>query len=148
MRFVIVTGMSGAGKSTALNRLEDMGYFCVDNLPISLISKFAEMAYTPGSEIQRVAPVSYTHLASDQGTDNLKESDPADSADGKSRGRTASPLCGGDTCKRKALFERKSQKNGRYALKMERRSRKKAAALSGDQKCRIDARMDSAFCAL
>ena len=46
MRFVIVTGMSGAGKSTALNRLEDMGYFCVDNLPISLISKFAEMAYT------------------------------------------------------------------------------------------------------
>lgn len=55
MRFVIVTGMSGAGKSTALNRLEDMGYFCVDNLPISLISKFAEMAYTPGSEIQRVA---------------------------------------------------------------------------------------------
>ena len=32
-----------------------MGYFCVDNLPISLISKFAEMAYTPGSEIQRVA---------------------------------------------------------------------------------------------
>ena len=52
MRFVIVTGMSGAGKSTALNRLEDMGYFCVDNLPISLISKFAEMAYTPGSEIQ------------------------------------------------------------------------------------------------
>ena len=55
MRFVIVTGMSGAGKSTALNRLEDMGYFCVDNLPITLISKFAEMAYTPGSEIQRVA---------------------------------------------------------------------------------------------
>ena len=55
MRFVIVTGMSGAGKSTALKILEDMGYFCVDNLPISLISKFAEMAYTPGSEIQRVA---------------------------------------------------------------------------------------------
>ena len=34
MRFVIVTGMSGAGKSTALKMLEDMGYFCVDNLPI------------------------------------------------------------------------------------------------------------------
>ena len=47
MRFVIVTGMSGAGKSTALNLLEDLGYFCVDNLPITLISKFAEMAYTP-----------------------------------------------------------------------------------------------------
>ena len=33
MRFVVVTGMSGAGKSTALKMLEDMGYFCVDNLP-------------------------------------------------------------------------------------------------------------------
>lgn len=43
MRFVIVTGMSGAGKSTALKMLEDMGYFCVDNLPIPLIQKFAEM---------------------------------------------------------------------------------------------------------
>ena len=41
MRFVIVTGMSGAGKTTALKMLEDMGYFCVDNLPISLIEKFA-----------------------------------------------------------------------------------------------------------
>ena len=37
MRFVIVTGMSGAGKSTALKMLEDMGYFCVDNLPIPLL---------------------------------------------------------------------------------------------------------------
>ena len=43
MRFVIVTGMSGAGKSTALKMLEDMGYFCVDNLPIPLMTKFAEM---------------------------------------------------------------------------------------------------------
>lgn len=37
MRFVIVTGMSGAGKSTAMKMLEDFGYFCVDNLPIALI---------------------------------------------------------------------------------------------------------------
>lgn len=43
MRFVIVTGMSGAGKTTALKMLEDAGYFCVDNLPITLISKFAEI---------------------------------------------------------------------------------------------------------
>ncbi|QOV19758.1 RNase adapter RapZ [Blautia liquoris] len=43
MRFVIVTGMSGAGKSTALKMLEDMGYFCVDNLPISLAEKFAQL---------------------------------------------------------------------------------------------------------
>ena len=39
MRCVIVTGMSGAGKSTALKMLEDMGYFCVDNLPVPLIPK-------------------------------------------------------------------------------------------------------------
>lgn len=44
MRFVIVTGMSGAGKSTALKMLEDMNYFCVDNLPIELAEKFAELA--------------------------------------------------------------------------------------------------------
>ncbi len=44
MRFVIVTGMSGAGKSSVLKMLEDAGYFCVDNLPIPLVSKFAELA--------------------------------------------------------------------------------------------------------
>ena len=37
MRFILVTGMSGAGKSTALRFLEDAGYFCVDNLPVSLM---------------------------------------------------------------------------------------------------------------
>ena len=55
MRFVIVTGMSGAGKSTALKMLEDVGYYCVDNLSISLISKFAELTYAPSSEISKVA---------------------------------------------------------------------------------------------
>lgn len=44
MRFVIVTGMSGAGKSSALKMLEDAGYFCVDNLPVPLIGKFARLA--------------------------------------------------------------------------------------------------------
>ena len=44
MKMVIVTGMSGAGKSTALNVLEDEGYYCVDNMPISLIIKFADLA--------------------------------------------------------------------------------------------------------
>ena len=41
MRIVIVTGMSGAGKSTALRNMEDLGYFCVDNLPVLLIEKLA-----------------------------------------------------------------------------------------------------------
>ncbi len=55
MRFVIVTGMSGAGKSTTLKTLEDLGYFCVDNLPIQLIRRFAEMAYAKDNDINNVA---------------------------------------------------------------------------------------------
>ena len=43
MRFVIVTGMSGAGKQSAMKMLEDMGYFCIDNLPVFLLEKFAEL---------------------------------------------------------------------------------------------------------
>ena len=43
MRLVIVTGMSGAGKSTAMKMLEDMGYFCVDNLPVAFFEKFLEL---------------------------------------------------------------------------------------------------------
>ncbi len=54
MRFVVVTGMSGAGKSTALKMLEDAGYYCVDNLPVPLIEKFAELVSTPNSEIEKV----------------------------------------------------------------------------------------------
>lgn len=48
MRFVIVTGMSGAGKSSVLKMLEDIGYFCVDNLPVPLLPKFAELASGQG----------------------------------------------------------------------------------------------------
>lgn len=55
MRFVIVSGMSGAGKSTALKMLEDMGYFCADNLPVPLIPKFAELLHVPGTEMNKVA---------------------------------------------------------------------------------------------
>ena len=55
MRFVVVTGISGGGKSTALKMLEDMGYYCVDNLPVSLIEKFMELVAMPGSEITKVA---------------------------------------------------------------------------------------------
>ncbi len=55
MRFVIVTGMSGAGRGTSLRILEDAGYFCVDNLPISLVGKFAELIYSGASEFSKVA---------------------------------------------------------------------------------------------
>lgn len=55
MRFVVVTGMSGSGKSTALKMLEDTGFYCVDNLPVSLIEKFVDLISMPNSEINKVA---------------------------------------------------------------------------------------------
>lgn len=55
MRFVIVTGMSGAGKSTALKTLEDNGFFCVDNLPVMLIQRFADIAHDDKLEVDNVA---------------------------------------------------------------------------------------------
>jgi len=53
--FVIVTGLSGAGRSTALNNFEDLGYFCVDNLPTTLIPKFAEICLQLKDKIKKVA---------------------------------------------------------------------------------------------
>ena len=55
MRFVIVTGMSGAGKSSVLKMLEDAGYFCVDNLPIPLILTFARLTIKESVNINKVA---------------------------------------------------------------------------------------------
>lgn len=55
MRFVVVTGMSGGGKTTALKMLEDAGFYCVDNLPISLVEKLVELIAIPESEIDKVA---------------------------------------------------------------------------------------------
>jgi len=55
MRFVIVTGMSGAGKSSALKMLEDVGYFCVDNLPTRLLCRFAELTLDKTANISNVA---------------------------------------------------------------------------------------------
>ncbi|MBR3607997.1 MAG: RNase adapter RapZ [Lachnospiraceae bacterium] len=55
MKFVVVTGMSGGGKSTAMKMLEDMGFYCVDNLPVLLIKKFTELLETPNTELEKVA---------------------------------------------------------------------------------------------
>ena len=55
MRFVIVTGMSGAGKSSVLKFLEDISFFCVDNIPPALLPKFAELCYEQGGEIEKAA---------------------------------------------------------------------------------------------
>lgn len=70
MRFVIVTGMSGGGKRTALKMLEDIGFYCVDNLPVPLLEKFFELIVTPNSEISKLA------LGLDVRTDqNFKEAE-------------------------------------------------------------------------
>lgn len=55
MRFVIVTGLSGAGKSQTIKVLEDIGYFCIDNMPPILISKFLEMCHLSENKIDKVA---------------------------------------------------------------------------------------------
>ena len=55
MKFVILTGMSGAGKSTALKMMEDIGFYCVDNLPIPLLEKFVELSELQNAELQKVA---------------------------------------------------------------------------------------------
>ena len=55
--FVIITGLSGAGKSQAVKVFEDMGYFCVDNLPVPLIPKFAELCQQSEGKVQSVAIV-------------------------------------------------------------------------------------------
>lgn len=55
MKFLIVTGMSGSGKSTAINVLEDIGYYCIDNMPPELISKFAQIYSSVNSSVDKVA---------------------------------------------------------------------------------------------
>jgi UPF0042 nucleotide-binding protein len=55
--FVVITGLSGAGRSQAANVLEDLGWFVIDNLPPALIDKVAELAQAPGTTIERVALV-------------------------------------------------------------------------------------------
>lgn len=56
-RFVVLTGLSGAGKSQAIHALEDLGYFCVDNLPNTLVPTLASLATRAGSELEKVAIV-------------------------------------------------------------------------------------------
>lgn len=57
MRMVIVTGLSGAGKTQAIRALEDLGYFCVDNMPPTLIPRFAELLALSGEEVRQVGLV-------------------------------------------------------------------------------------------
>jgi len=56
-QFVLITGMSGSGKGSVLKAFEDLGFYCVDNLPVDLIPKFMELATQAGSRIERAAMV-------------------------------------------------------------------------------------------
>ena len=64
--YVLITGLSGAGRSEAAKHLEDLGYFVIDNLPPSLMPKVAELAAVPGSKIERVALVMGTGAYSEE----------------------------------------------------------------------------------
>ena len=55
--FVIITGLSGAGKSNAVKVFEDLGYFCVDNLPAPLIPKFVELCLQSDGKVNKIALV-------------------------------------------------------------------------------------------
>ena len=57
MELIIVTGMSGAGKSNAANVLEDIGFYCIDNIPPSLITEFAKLTRRGQSQLSKVAIV-------------------------------------------------------------------------------------------
>ena len=55
LKLVVITGLSGAGKSHALKCFEDVGYFCIDNLPPALLPTFVELCHQQGGEIKNVA---------------------------------------------------------------------------------------------
>lgn len=57
LRFIVITGLSGAGKSQVIRCMEDLGYYCIDNMPPVLLPKFAEICYSSGGKIDKVAMV-------------------------------------------------------------------------------------------
>ena len=69
MEFVIVSGMSGAGKSRAADVLEDLDYYCVDNMPVALMPRFAELCVATKGRYERVALV--TDVREKDGFDQL-----------------------------------------------------------------------------
>ncbi len=78
MNFLIVTGLSGSGKSGVINVLEDIGYYCIDNIPPQLIPKFTEICLRSDSKIQKVAIVTDIRggglfLELDKGLEYFKE---------------------------------------------------------------------------
>ena len=56
-RLIIVSGLSGSGKTVALHSLEDHGFYCIDNLPISFLTEFAQLVTDSGAELYRLVAV-------------------------------------------------------------------------------------------
>jgi RNase adapter protein RapZ len=93
-RFVLITGLSGSGKGSALRAFEDLGYYCVDNLPTDLIRTFRDLCFAPNSRIDKAAvvvdvregeaisqlPVLYEKLAREQPRPSLLFLDASDEA--------------------------------------------------------------------
>jgi UPF0042 nucleotide-binding protein len=71
LRVILISGLSGSGKTTAIKALEDMGFYCVDNLPVPLLSKFLELCAQSAGRVSKVAVVEdirgYASYPSDQG---------------------------------------------------------------------------------
>ena len=97
-RIVFVSGLSGSGKTTAMAALEDLSFYCVDNLPVQLVPQFLDLCTTASSPIRKVA------LALDAREKNFLESFPEVVADLRSRGAKVDVLfldCGDETLERR-----------------------------------------------
>ncbi len=97
-RIVFVSGLSGSGKTTAMAALEDLSFYCVDNLPVQLVSQFLDLCTTASSPINKVA------LALDAREKNFLESFPEVVADLRARGAKVDVLfldCGDDVLERR-----------------------------------------------
>jgi UPF0042 nucleotide-binding protein len=97
-RIVFVSGLSGSGKTTAMAALEDLSFYCVDNLPVQLVAQFLDLCTTASSPIENIA------LALDAREKNFLESFPEVVADLRGRGASVDVLfldCGDDVLERR-----------------------------------------------
>ncbi len=94
IRVILISGLSGSGKTTAIKALEDIGFYCVDNLPILLLPKFIELCEQSGGKISKVAVVEDIRGEASY-PDSTRITDPA--AGGTDSGQTSGPVDSGQT---------------------------------------------------
>ena len=92
IRVILISGLSGSGKTTAIKALEDIGFYCVDNLPILLLPKFIELCEQSGGKISKVAMVEDIRGEASY-PDSTRITDPA--AGGTDSGQTSRPVGSG-----------------------------------------------------